>query len=97
MQPVVVPGFVYGDGSHEEPSVRGGLTIRQYFAAMRKEPIFGSDTLSISWAEAIMGSEVPSFNEKPAENIQWWITAHERFSVMRADALIAELNKEKQQ
>lgn len=30
----VKPGFVYGDGSYEESSIKGGLTIRQHFAAM---------------------------------------------------------------
>lgn len=32
--PVVVPGFVYGDGSYESPSVKDGLTIRQHYAGL---------------------------------------------------------------
>lgn len=69
-----------------------GLTKREYFAAMRKEPIFGSDTMAESWAKIIMGTEIPV--GPSIENIQWWVSAHERFSVIRADALIEALNKQ---
>ena len=31
--PVVVPGFIYGDGSSQEPAAQDGLTKREYFAA----------------------------------------------------------------
>ncbi len=68
-----------------------GLTKREYFAAMRKEPIFGEETMAQSWAELIMDSKVP---EGPSIlNIKWWIAAHEKFAVMRVDALIEALNK----
>lgn len=32
MTAVVIPAFIYGDGSSEPPSVKGGLTIRQHIA-----------------------------------------------------------------
>lgn len=70
-----------------------GLTKREYFAAIRKEPIFGNETMSESWAQIIMGGKCPT--GPSIENIQWWVSAHEKFSVMRADALIEELNKQK--
>ena len=66
------------------------LTKREYFAAMRNEPVHGDDTLSARWAKAIMGNEPPS---DAVENIKWWLEAHEKFAVMRADALIKALNE----
>ena len=54
---VAVPGFMYGDGSHEEPSVKGGLTIRQHFAAMAMQGLLsntknGYDTkAAVTYAE----------------------------------------------
>lgn len=36
MHPVVIPGFV-------EPSVKGGLTIRQHFAAMAMQGLLAND------------------------------------------------------
>jgi len=67
-----------------------GLTKREYFAAMRKEPMFGEETLSLNWAKEIMASSPPT---DALENIKWWISAHEKFSLMRADALLNELEK----
>ena len=68
----------------------GGLTKREYFAAMRAEPIFGNETLPESWAKIIMGTDIPASGT--IENIQWWVEANEKFSVMKADALINALN-----
>jgi len=68
-----------------------GLTKREYFAAMRKEPMYGEVVLSESWARLINGTNQPDFNT--IENINWWINAHEKFAVMKADALIEQLNK----
>lgn len=69
-----------------------GLTKREYFAAMRKEPLFGDDSLSKTWAELIMGSQMPEASS--IANIQWWAEAIEKFSLMRADALIKALNEQ---
>lgn len=80
------------DPNQANCDISGGLTKREYFAAMRNEPVFGDDTLSQKWAELIMGSPLPEAGTM--ENIKWWIAAHEKFAVMRADALIEALNKQ---
>ena len=67
-----------------------GLTKREYFAAMRNEPMYGEQALSMQWATTLMGCEPPSDS---IGNIKWWVLAHEKFAVMRADALIEALNK----
>jgi hypothetical protein len=37
VHPVVKPGFVYGDGSYEETTVKSGLTKHEFFAAHAPE------------------------------------------------------------
>lgn len=84
----------YVDYGHDDRGyTHDGLSKREYFAAMRKEPIFGSgDTLSEVWAKLLMKSDtVPKYGT--IENVQWWCEAHERFAVMKADALIKALNE----
>lgn len=76
------------DGSKEY--YQPPLTKREYFAAMRKEPYSGNDTLPFGVAKLVMGSEAPT---DPLENLKWWVMALEKFAVMRADALINALNK----
>lgn len=77
---------------NNEWGIRDGLTKREYFAAMRNEPIYGSDnTLPLNWAMAVMNNTVPPSDA--VENIKWWIEAHEKFAVMRADELIKALNE----
>ena len=88
-QPINPTDHVNNDGTIQRHAY-WGLTKREYFAAMRKEPIFGEETLTLGWAKTIMGSEPP---KEGLENIKWWIAAHEKFSLMRADALLAELDK----
>lgn len=83
--------------NHDNPQFNTptyGLTKREYFAAMRKEPIFcDENVLPASWAKLIMGSEPPEDQKKL---IIWWVEAHERFAVMKADALIKALNENQQ-
>ncbi len=43
---VTVPGFTYVDGSYEESYISGGLTKREYFAAMAMQGILSGQWLS---------------------------------------------------
>lgn len=88
-KPINPMPYTNQDGSIQH-DVYFGLTKREYFAAMRKEEIFNGEALPLNWAKAIMDSEPPA---GVLDNIKWWISAHEKFSVMRADALLAELEK----
>lgn len=66
------------------------LTKREYFAAMRR-PQEGESSLSKEVAEVIMGEKAPTkFN---LESVKWWVSAEEKLSVLRADALINALNE----
>lgn len=82
MQPVVIPGFVYGDGSHEEPSVKGGLTIRQHFAAMALQGLCASGFFT--------DPRLQKQSESAGGNITIALVIA---SVDIADKLIVELNK----
>lgn len=75
----------------ERIKVTRGLTKREYFAAMRKDPIYGDAALPLSIAVSIMGDNPPN---DYLENVKWWIMATEKFAVMRADALINALNQQ---
>lgn len=66
------------------------LTKREYFAAMRG-PQEGSSAISKTWAEVIMGTDMPT--EMNIETVRWWVEAEERLSVIHADALIKALNQ----
>ena len=68
------------------------ITKREYFAAMRRPAEGEEDSLSVSYAKAIMKSDVPS---GILDNIKWWAEAEERLAVIRADALINALNQSK--
>lgn len=70
-----------------------GLTKRESIAAMTKAP----DDLAMSWGELMVGpypSRGPDgtilFDEA---GIRWWMQVEARWSVMRADALLLELER----
>lgn len=74
----------------ESDSHVGGLTKREYFAAMRR-PQEGESAITKAVAEAIMMEAAPT--KFDLESIKWWAAAEEKLSVLHADALIKALNE----
>jgi len=69
-----------------------GLTKREYFAAMATDCDIEAWTKEIR--EALAGYEQPSFSKDPLKYIQFVCDAESKLRRMKADALIAELNRE---
>lgn len=68
-----------------QTQTEGGLTKREYFAAMAKH-----EEISLNYAKELMNSEPP---KDIISNIKWWLDAEAAYYVMKADALINALNK----
>jgi hypothetical protein len=67
-----------------------GLTKREYFAAMEQlEPL---DDISKSFTEALVGEPIPNHTE-PMKYWLWESKLRARLKLLRADALIAELER----
>lgn len=71
-----------------ENKIYAGLTIRQYFSIISK--IDPEESFKKEVIEKIMGAPPP---QDPIENINYWDAFEARRKTMKADALIAELNK----
>jgi len=65
----------------------GGLTKREYFAAMAK---YDENEFNVNSLKKIVGTEPPN---DTIDNFKWWIEAEAMVKVMKADALIEALNK----
>jgi hypothetical protein len=77
--------------SLEHPVVNPtGLTKRELFAAMEQlEPL---DDISKSFTEALVGEPIPNHTE-PMKYWLWESKLRARLKLLRADALIAELER----
>lgn len=78
--PVVKPGFVYADGSHEESSViANGLTKREYFAAMALQGLL---------ANSYQANDMDRKKDMPVEE---QMQRYAKGAVMMADELLNQL------
>lgn len=66
-----------------------GLTKREHFAL---QMALGEETYKPELVKTLMGGE--DFPSDPIENIKYWDRFEAMRKLMKADALIAELNKE---
>jgi len=69
-----------------------GLTKREYFAVNSRPNSI--EDFSLETSILLMGSNPPTDR---IENFKWWLSLEAKIAVMRADALIIELNKETEQ
>lgn len=62
------------------------LILRAELAAMAD----GSTTETVEYLEKVFNTKMPT---EPIEEFKWWIDIEAKIKVLKADALITELNK----